>query len=78
VQQSPSPASVAPTTAQDDGAVDAPTSAQVPDTSTPNVRFNSGLLDFGINEPVNNNDWRVSWVGGSSKPAGNDWKVLLP
>ena len=48
-----------------------------PCTSTPTVRFNSGLLDFGVGAPVNNTPWLVSWVGGSSKPAGNDWKVLL-
>ncbi|MCB1999533.1 MAG: hypothetical protein KDH91_03500, partial [Rhodoferax sp.] len=49
------------------------------DPSTPQVRFNSGLLDFGIGTPVNNNNnWLVSWVAGSSKPAGNDWKVSLP
>jgi len=45
---------------------------------SPAVRFNSGLLDFGIGAPVNSNRWLVSWVGGSSKPGSNDWKVILP
>lgn len=46
--------------------------------TAPAVRFNSGLLDFGIGKPVNNNDWLVSRVSGTSKPAGNEWRVIWP
>jgi VCBS repeat-containing protein len=89
-QQPPAPATAAPPdTASDtgtegdgDGPTDPP--SQTADGGSPNdpaapaVRFNSGLLDFGIGKPVSSNDWLLSWVSGSSRPAGNDWTVRLP
>ena len=85
-QQPPAPASASPQQAQGSSASGGGTAAaRLPGTDTssgttaPAVRFNNGLLDFGIGKPVNSNDWLVSWVAGTSKSAnGNDWKVILP
>ena len=85
-QQQPALAGTPPQPAQGDATSSGSTGTgtSLPDsgapgsTTAPAVRFNSGLLDFGIGKPVNGNDWLVSWVAGSSRPAGNDWKVLLP